>query len=221
MSTTTSGITYDLRLNVPALDGDLSQAEARVTASVTRMNALRVVIPVSLDLSAFNAQAAQVNSTIGGWQNGITIGGAGGGIGGGGGGGSFSATQNNLTAIQNNVTAVQQIQQNFTQINQVAQQAAQAGAQARTASAASPTTCGPSTAPFTPSRPWHRPRSWASTLWASSPITTTLRRTPRPSSRPARISAASPSSARSRSTLGHPSATSRQRREQLDARPRV
>src|SRR5690348_5818054 len=116
MSATTTGIQYDLRLNAPALDADLAQAEARITSSVTKMNALRVVIPVSLDLSAFNAQAAQVNSTLAGWQNGITIGGAGaGGIGGGGGGGTFNATQNNLTAIQNNVTAVQQIQQNFTQ----------------------------------------------------------------------------------------------------------
>ncbi|HTK76479.1 MAG TPA: hypothetical protein VL371_14535, partial [Gemmataceae bacterium] len=134
MSATQSGITYDLRLNAPALDADLAQAEARITSSVTKMNALRVVIPVSLDLSAFNAQAAQVNSTLAGWQNGITIGGAGaggiGGGGGGGGGGTFNATQNNLTAIQNNVTAVQQIQQNFTQINQVAEQAATAASAA-------------------------------------------------------------------------------------------
>jgi len=132
MSATQSGVTYDLRLNAPALDADLGQAEARITSSVQKMNALRVVIPVSLDLSAFNAQAAQVNSTLAGWQNGITVGGAGGGIGGGGAGGNFSATQNNLnlTAIQNNLSAVQNIQQNFTQINQVAEEAATAAGRA-------------------------------------------------------------------------------------------
>ena len=102
MSATQSGVTYDLRLNAPALDADLGQAEARITSSVQKMNALRVVIPVSLDLSAFNAQAAQVNSTLAGWQNGITVGGA-------GGGNTYnSATLNNLSLTQNNLTAIQQ-----------------------------------------------------------------------------------------------------------------
>jgi hypothetical protein len=140
MSATTSGIIYDLRLNAPALDADLGQAEARVTASVTRMNALRVVIPVSLDLSAFNAQAAQVNAQLQQWGTNQI-----GGPGGAGGGNTYSAafnaysqTQNNvnLTAVQNNLTAIQQnnqaiantytqINQTFTQVNNAAAQAAQ------------------------------------------------------------------------------------------------
>lgn len=123
MSQIASGIVYPIRLGTAQLQADLSGAESLVAAHVARMNQMSVSIPVTLDLTGFNAAAQQINAQLAAWQSGVNIGiGGAGGIGGGNITGSF----NSLAQTSQITNYFQQLTQNISTINNAVNQAANA-----------------------------------------------------------------------------------------------
>lgn len=93
MSTVASGITYGIRFTPP----DMRSAESVIVSHVAKMNAMTISIPVGLNLTSFNAQAAQVNAQLAAWQGGISV-----NVGGAGGvAASPSVTNQSTTTISN------------------------------------------------------------------------------------------------------------------------